>query len=88
MRDANNAQQQSAANLIQFNNSVNQQSVSVPQGPIFPGSKTFTFGLGLAPGVVIENNIIDMAGVAGINLTGDSDTNCARQSLADTDRFL
>ncbi|HVU85765.1 MAG TPA: NF038122 family metalloprotease [Pirellulales bacterium] len=74
VRDATDAQQQSAANLLTLNNSVNQKSVAVPQGPLFPGSKNFTFGLGLVPGVVIENNIIDSAGTAGINFTGDADT--------------
>lgn len=72
-RDATNAQQQSAANLVQVNNSVNQVSTSIPQSPLFPGSKTFTFGLGLVPGIVIQNNIIDLAGTAGISFSGDAD---------------
>ncbi|HEY4309260.1 MAG TPA: NF038122 family metalloprotease [Pirellulales bacterium] len=80
-RDGTNAQQQSAANLVNVNNSVNKQTVAVPQGPLFPGSKNFTFGIGLAPGVVIQNNIIDSAGTAGINFMGDADVDAAGNIL-------
>ena len=69
-RDATNAQQQTASNLVQLNNSVNQVTGS-----------GFTFGLGLAPGVVIENNIIDKAGVAGILYKGDSDVDASGNFL-------
>ena len=69
-RDATDAQQQSAAVLTQVNNSINQ--VSTAFGPV---------GLGLAPGIVIENNIIDSPGTGGILYSGDSNVDSTGNPL-------